>query len=226
MAQGKVGDDRLLAAHQALGGGGEIQFTLPPAKPPQPPPQWLIDFLHSLGQALRPVGRFFRWLNGLLPDAPYARIFFWGMIALLAGLALWLVITRLRRGQWRWPLRRTVLAGEDWPEEEAAPAALRAWLDEADALAARGLYAAAVHHLLLRSVDDLAARRPNLVRPSTTARDLSRAEAVPQASRALFGTIVRVVEPSLFGGRAVAVGEWEAARATYAEFADSWGRAR
>ncbi len=107
---------------------------------------------------------------------------------------------------------------EDW-HPAAAPA--RAWLQEADALAARGLFAEAAHHLLLRSVDDLASRRPHLVRPALTSRDLSRAQGVPPAPRQLFAQIAAVVERSLFGGRPVGAEDWTACRAAYANFAQS-----
>jgi hypothetical protein len=106
-------------------------------------------------------------------------------------------------------------ASEEWVPA-AAPA--RAWLEEADALAARGEFAEAVHHLLRRSVDDIAHRRPQLVRPALTSRDIAAAEAIPPRARTLFGSIVAIVERSLFGGRPVSADDWSATRAAYADF--------
>src|SRR5690606_8554198 len=133
---------------------------------------------------------------------------------------VWLVAQRLRHGRWwRWRRRGAAVVEDSEPgwTPEAAP--VRAWLREADALAAEGRFAEAIHHLLLRSVDDIARRRPRLVRPALTARDLARAEAIPPAARGIFGDIAAVVERSLFGGRPVAADDWTHARDRYAELA-------
>ncbi len=63
---------------------------------------------------------------------------------------------------------------------------MRSWLDEADALAAKGRFAEAIHHLLLRSVEDIARRRPKLVRPALTSRELSASDGIPAARRAIY----------------------------------------
>jgi hypothetical protein len=218
---------RFAEAHRALREDPGIQFSMVPMPPPAPPPQWLIDFITWLGRVLKPVGRFFSWISRMMPDAPYARIFLWTVIGLAALAVIWLVVERLRYGQWRVPkLRRSRAVAAAPVEEEwtldAAP--VRAWLEEADALAAQGRYAEAVHHLLFRSIEDIEHRRPNLVRPALTSRELSAASAIPRAARDLFAGIARVVEGSLFGGRSVGADDWQAARATYADFATagSW----
>lgn len=220
----------LAAAHRALRDGGDIQFNLGTTPPPEPTPawvkalgEWLESFGNWLGAILGPVGRFFAWVNSFLPDLPYLRIFFWGFVAILALALLWMAVDRFRHGAWRLPRlsgRRYVPAVEADEEEGWRPAAApaRAWLQEADALAAQGRYAEAVHHLLLRSVADLALRRPDAVRPADTSRDLARAQAIPPAPRRLFGEIAAVVERSLFGGRAVDGDEWARCRAAYADF--------
>jgi hypothetical protein len=155
-----------------------------------------------------------------MPNAPYARILLWTVLALAAAALVWMVYERVRHGEWRLPRRRAVTAeaGDEEPgwAPEAAPA--RSWLKEADALAEQGLYAEAVHHLLFRSVEDLSRRRPRLVRPALTSRELAAAEAVPPAARDIFARIARLVERSLFGGRAVDAGDWSNARAAYADF--------
>jgi len=156
-----------------------------------------------------------------MPEAPYARIFLWTVLALAAAALLWMIYQRFRHGEWRLPRRRRAVSVETSDEDQAwAPeAAARSWLDEADALAGQGLYAEAIHHLLFRSVEDIAKRRPRLVRPALTSRELAAAEAVPPAARDLFARIARLVERSLFGGRAVDAGDWSSARAAYADFA-------
>jgi hypothetical protein len=212
---------RLEAAHRALLADRDIQFTLDRAQQPKPP-EWLTALLRGLGHALRPVGRFFRWIDGFLPDAPWAKIFLWGVIA-LAALTLLVILWRgLRQGRWEWPFRRrrAHTSVDATPEEAWTPgeAPAREWLDEADALAARGLYAEAIHHLLLRSVEDIGKRRPRLVRPALTSRELAAASVVPSAARELFSRIAAMVERSLFGGRAVDAGDWATARGAYADF--------
>jgi len=217
--------ERFAAAHAALKADGSIQFTLRPAPPPPQPPQWLIDFLHWLGRMLRPVGRFFRWLGSFLPDLPYASILLWTVLAIAAGLLIWMVVERVRHGEWRLPRRRRRGQGvagtqeeedADW-QPDAAPA--RSWLQEADALAAQGRYAEAVHHLLIRSVEDIARRRPGLVTPALTSRELAATDGLPGGVRMLFAGIAKLVERSLFGGRPVSLQEWQVAREDYARFA-------
>lgn len=228
--RGEVSDGHLAAAHRALRAGGDVQFDMLPAEPPRPPPAWLKALGEWLERVLAPVGRFLRWISSFMPDAPYARIFLWTIIAALLLLLLWMVQDRIRHGVWRLPRwRRARIAvtaaeqEEDWAPD-AAPA--RAWLTEADALAGEGRYGEAVHHLLLRSVEDLSRRRPQSVRPALTSRDLARAESIPHAPRRLFAEIAAVVERGLFGGRPIDAAEWSRCRAAYADFAQArtWAR--
>ena len=218
-AQGEAAA-RLEAAHRALRADPDIQFQLQRVEEPTPP-EWLIQFLRWLGRGLRPIGRFFRWVDSFMPDVAWAKILLWTVLA-VAAVTLVVVLWRgLRGGRWEWPWRRRRLARAEPAEEtewrpEEAPA--RAWLEEADRLAGEGLYAQAIHHLLLRSVDDIAKRRPRLVRPSLTSRELAVAGAVPSAARDLFARIAAMVERSLFGGRAVDAADWDTARTAYADF--------
>ena len=213
-------DERFVSAHKALKADSSIQFDLTPPDPPAKPPSWLKNFFDWLGEVLEPVGRFFAWLTSFMPDAPYARILLWSMIALLAAALIWLVWQRLKTGQWQWR-RRYAEEAADSEEEVWAPehAPARQWLEEADALAAQGRYAEAVHHLLFRSVEDIARRRPQLVQPAVTSRELASAPALPANARSLFSGIAELVERSLFGGRSLGEPEWSAARRSYADFA-------
>lgn len=218
--------DRFTAAHDALRADSSIQFTLaPPPAPPAPPPwlKGLAHFFEWLGHALAPIGRFFAWLTSFMPAAPYARILLWGVIAVAAVALIWLIVERLRYGQWRMLRRRaraaTPVAIETEEEWQPDVAQGHAWLEEADALAARGLFAEAVHHLLFRSIEDIRKRRPQVVRPALTSRELGAAAAIPASARDLFVSIARHVERSLFGGRPVGADDWQAARAAYADFA-------
>jgi len=219
--QAAAAAQRLVDAHRALRDDPAIQFGMghvPAPKPPEIPGwlRWLIEHL-------KPVGRFFEWLTSLMPAAPYVRILLWSVIAILALLLIWMIVDGVRSGEWRTPAPRkrarqvAVAEGEEEWAPDFAPA--RMWLDEADALAARGLYAQAVHHLLFRSVEDIRQRRPQVVRPSLTSRELTASSGIPTVARELFGRIAGQVERSLFGGGAVGADDWIQARAAYADFA-------
>ena len=210
------------AAHQALQADPAIQFNLPPTPPPPKPPEWLKELGEWLNRVTKPVGRFFDWVGSFMPDAQLARFLLWTVLAVAAATLLVLIFMRLRHGEWRLPWRRREAAEYVPPEQEewvpeAAP--VRSWLEEADALAARGRFAEAIHHLLLRSIEDIARRRPKLVRPALTSRELSASDGIPAAARELFAAIARLVERSLFGGREVGRSDWDQARTAYADFA-------
>jgi hypothetical protein len=203
--------ETLARAHRELRADSGIQFDLPP--PPAPPklPDWLSDFFKWLGKLLEPIGK-------LMPDLPFARIILW---TLLIGAALWLAwllyVHFFPHHRFRGTRAETAPLVEDDGFPEAAVA--RRWLEEADALAADGRYAEAVHHLLIRSIEDIGKRRPRVVRPALTSRDLAAASEIPPAPRHLFADIAAVVERSLFGGRPVDAGDWSACREAYGHFA-------
>lgn len=218
--QEAAGAEGFAAAHEALKADSSIQFQLPRAPPEPEPPTWLRDLLQWLGEALRPVGRFLNWIGSFFPDAPYARMFLWTVLALAAATLLYLTYARLRYGEWRLPRRsRAQLLEANQQEEQWQPeeGTARSWLREADALAAGGRYAEAVHHLLFRSVEDIARRRPRLVRPSLTSRELAGSPSLPTAARELFASIASLVERSLFGGRHVGEVDWTLARTAYSD---------
>ncbi|MES2338013.1 MAG: DUF4129 domain-containing protein [Pseudomonadota bacterium] len=208
------------AAHAGLMRDGDIQFDLRAADPPPKPPAWIHEVSEWIAWALRPIGRALSWLLNLIPDAPYARFVFWSVLAVVAGLILWLVVDRVLHGRWyrrrRRPAEVANEQADSWTPDQA-PA--RSWLREADALAADGRFAEAVHHLLFRSIEDIGNRRPNLVRPALTSRDIAQADAIPPTARTIFADIARIVERSLFGGRPVGADDWTQARTAYADFA-------
>ena len=199
---------RIEDAHAALRAESSIQFDLP-GPPPQPTVDfgfldWLFDLFEGSGEGFR-VGLWV--LFGAL------------ILFLLFLLFRWLdangVFGRTRAG--------AAAQAEGWRPEEA-PA--RALLEEADRLAAEGRYAEAAHLLLFRSIEDIEARKPDLVRPALTSRDIAGAPAIPAGPRRAFGEIVLMVERSLFGGRSLDGGDWGRCRAAYEEFAFAaeWGR--
>ena len=196
--------DVIGAAHARVLADRSIQFEFGQIPPPQPPPSWLIDFLKALAQVLKPIA----------PAIPYL---LWGALGL--GVLFILVLLAREMLSPRWSRDRdsglNLKAAEDWrPTRKRAEALLQ----DADRLAAEGRYAEAVHLLLLRSVEDLETRRPGLITPSLTSRDIARLEAVPPQPRSLFAGLAAVVERAVFGGRAVDAEGWAACRQAYSAF--------
>jgi len=198
---GAEAEQALAAAHRSLLRERGVQFDFPDYAPTPPQtPSWL----EALARLLEALGPGLKWI-------------FIGGLVLAAALVLFFIGRELLYA--RMPKRKAKTAGEaadDWrPTEQAA----RTLLEDADRLAAEGRFDEAVHLLLFRSIEDIAARRPQAVRPALTSRDLARAEGLPGEARRAFSAIAAAVERSFFGGRAVdAVGFTECRRA-YEAFA-------
>lgn len=75
----------------------------------------------------------------------------------------------------------------------------RTIVDEADALAAAGRFAEAVHALLLRTIQALGRHMP--VPRALTSREILDRAGLPEAARDAFGDLVLAVELTRFGGR-------------------------
>jgi hypothetical protein len=194
---------------------------VPPAPEPKPP-----AWLEAVGRWLKHhlferIGKALKWIGSFFPDAPYARIFLWTVLAVATLALAWAIYNRLRYGEWRLKLPRLARAADLPAEEEWLPdeSPARSWLEEADALARQGRYAEAAHHLLFRSIEDISSRRPNVIRPALTSREIAGSQGIPERARELFAAIARLVERSLFGGRPVSESDWLEARGAYSDFA-------
>ncbi|WP_373491194.1 hypothetical protein [Parasphingorhabdus sp.] len=189
----------------------DIQFTPAPAPKPPELPQWWLDFLDWLVKLLSPLA------EAIAANWPILRFLL--LLLLAAGvLALLWVILAPYAEQWR---GRSRAAEDSWqPQPEAA----RELLAEAEALAANGQYDQAVRLLLHRSIADIERHRPNLLRPSSTAREIERFNGLPEAPRAMFAVIAGQVERGLFAALPIDESGWRASRDAYAGFAlrDSW----
>lgn len=198
--------DAFARAHGALLRGKDLQFE--PTAPPKPPniPDWLL----AIGKALASV-------------APYLTYVFWGCLILGAAIILYFVARELIVT--RWPAFRAhkgpVLSDDGW---RPTVAKARTLLEDADRLAAAGRFAEAVHLILFRSIEDIESKRPDLIKPALTSRDIAELEGVPERVRRTFSEIARVVERSFFGGRAVGADEFAACRRAYEgfAFAEAW----
>jgi hypothetical protein len=192
---------RFEKAHEALRADASLQFELTDFQPPVVP-EWL------------------RWLGRLLEGSgPFFKLLFWIVLGLAVLAILYWLFRWVERGGLAF-LRRArateQTSGEAWRPDEA-PA--RALLVEADALAAIGRFSEAAHLLLFRSIEEIDRKRPSVVRPALTSRDIARAEGVPPAPRSAFARIVMAVERSLFGGRSLDAADWTDCRTAYEEFA-------
>jgi hypothetical protein len=194
-------------AHNRLLTDNSIQFDLPPAAMTQPDlPQYVPSDLPSLPD---PGGA-----------SPAAQILVWGALIILVLFLLYWVARGLK--DWRRKPQAAAAAAEPGWRPEAAPALIL--LGEADALAAEGLYGEAARLVLHRSIADIQAHRPALVRPALTSRDIAGLTALPGGPRAAFARIAMLVERSLFARRALAADDWRDCRTAYEEFAfaESW----
>ncbi|MGA0606521.1 DUF4129 domain-containing protein [Phenylobacterium sp. VNQ135] len=200
MASGsQTWEAKVEAAHRTLRASRDIQFDFQPVVAPKPP-GWakaLVEFLQAVARAL-----------------PYV---FWGGVIVGALVIVWFVVQELaavRRGP------RTEVPLTDWrPEPEKA----RVLLEHADRLAAEGRHAEAIRLLLFRSIDDLAGRRPGLVRPALTSRDIAALDALPEAPRGAFTRLAQAVERTVFGGRPADADDFARARGDYEAFAFTEG---
>ncbi len=195
--------DLFAEAHRQLRADSAIQFDLQPFTPPKPP-----AWLKALGQLIEAI-------------MPLLQVLFWIAVAMAVLFLFVMLARRVQDGEWSWRRSpRPEPEEQSWQPEEA-PA--RALLGEADALAEAGRYAEAAHLLLYRSIEDIDRRRPALVRPALTSRDIAAAPVLPIGPKRSFAEIVMMVERSLFGGRVLDEGDWRACRAAYSEFAFASG---
>ena len=139
----------------------------------------------------------------------------WVLVAIGVALLIMLVVRILGLDVFK---RRDVV---EEAEVDLAPdrAEAQALLSDADALAAQGRYGEAVRLLLARSIGQISSRRPDLVHPSSTARELGRLDALPEKARRAFIAIARSVERALFALEDLSESDWHEARSAYADFA-------
>lgn len=196
-------------AWRELRADDDIQFAQVEMPQSDQPPDWLERFFQWLADFLAPVG------NLLVRSWP---VLMWVLIVLAVLLAAYALYRLFGSGTGS--RRRNAAHKDDWAPQQGDALAL---LEEADRLAAAGDYDEAAHLLLKRSVGQIAAARPDLVDPSSTARELAAEPRLPEAARNAFALIAAPVERSLFALRKLEERDWHAARAAYADFALAQG---
>ncbi len=193
---------------QAVRADDAIQFAPIKLPPPPAPPAWL-----------KTVGEWLEWLFSPLLGlgeilGVSATAITWGaigIVVLLAALLLWRLLSPLAL------YKNTEDDAEPaWVPDSAAATLL---LEDADRLAAEGRFDEATHLLLRRSVSQIREARPELLEPSSTAREIAVLPVLSDAARNGFGIIAERVERSLFALRSLSREDWLAAREAYAAFA-------
>ena len=198
-------DARIGAAVERIQSDDSYQLEFPP--PPTPPqvPDWLRGFFDWLSSA----GQWFVYTIA-------------GLLILSAVLfILYLTVPSVRDAvdRLRARFRRKADDGADAGDWAPDHAAARNLLAEADALARDGRFAEAVHLLMGRSVEDIARRRPGVLKPALTARCIALLDDLPPPARAAFGRIAAAVERGLWARQVIAAPEWDDARTAYEDFA-------
>ena len=179
------------------------QFTFKPA-PHYEPPNWLASLAKAIASFFKTFG-------------PYGTYLFWGLISLALAAILFFILRQLGYVNWQRRKKEEAVVDEWQPGE--APA--RKLLAEADVLAADGKFEEAAHLLLLRSFEDIDARRPTLLKPAITSREMAQSQGIPPTAREMFGTIARHVEACLFGNATLDASGWAVCRDAYKRFAIS-----
>jgi hypothetical protein len=197
---------------RALRADDEIQFA--PIEMPKAAetPEWLKALGRFLEGLLSPIVDVFGAIGRMIGLS--GPVMLWIFIALVAGLVGMLI--------WRYGVPffdRERHESDTAPEWEPDAGEALALLEDAERLAAEGRYDEATHLLLKRSVGQIAAARPDLLEPSSTAREIVELPALSDAARGAFALIAGRVERSLFALRSLTIDDWDAARAAYADFA-------
>ncbi len=147
-----------------------------------------------------------------LPLGPLAlllRILLWGAVGLLAFLAIAWLARRLAPGA------RDVEVAEP---SAAAPVPIP--IASAEALAAQGRWAEAIHALLLETLEALS--RAARLAPSLTSREIVARVALPERAREALSGLVLAVEVSRFGGVGAAEDDYRACLGRFHAFLETY----
>lgn len=211
IVQGDNEDASFDAAWKDVRTDDDIQFANIIPDPEAQPPEWWGKFLQWLSDVLTPAGEM------LAAAWPVLKIVLLVLLATGFLTLLWVILSPY----WQIWRGRKPKPEEEWrPDQMAA----RRLLDEADVLAAKGQFDEAARLLLFRSLEDIEERRPDLLRPSDTAREIGLFESLPETARAMFAVIAGHVERGIFAATPIGEEGWAASRNAYSEFvlAKSW----
>ena len=154
-----------------------------------------------------------------LPAAPLsalsvvAQALMWVLIVVSAGLVLAFLVH-----QWRAPGRDPTDARTDGVTSSAVPDFATVPAD-AEALAAQGRHAEAIHVLLLATLDEMRRRLSLPMAPAMTSREVAGRVPLPGPAREALRSLVAAAERAWFAGVPAGSADWERCLATYRTFA-------
>lgn len=214
----RISDDRLDQAMRAIQGEESLQRTRPEWEPEarEPRPRRDGDGIHPIARA---IASFFSWIGQGLGYLLAAII----LIAILAGL--YMVFGESLSWRGRQKPAAPALDTSYAPRLQPKPKQAQALLSDAEALAAQGRFAEAVHLLLFRSISDIQEQGQSVIEKSLTAREIGALEDLPKVIRDGLSPIIAIVERSFFGGQSVGEHQWQEARQSYQRFAFGEGAA-
>ena len=212
-----VADDRLDQALSALAGDESLQQTRPEWEPEarERRPRRDSNGPHPIARA---IASFFNWIGQSLGYILMLIV----VLAILAGL--YMVFGESLTWRDKQKDKRDTPDDSHAPVTRPKPEMAQALLEDADALAAEGRFAEAVHLLLFRSNSDIQDQRQGVIDPSLTAREIGSLDILPNTIREALTPIISIVERSFFGGQPVNAGNWQDARKSYERFAfgEAW----
>jgi hypothetical protein len=186
------------AAWRGLLSHHDIQFDFPDSPAIPPTPLWLRHLLEFLARH----AAWFQWAGWILLGAAVLTV------------GYFLVRHLLQRGLSQannFPLR-------PMPAWQPTAEQARLLLRDADALAAQNRFDDAAHLLLLVAIQEIGDRRPGLVSPALTSREIATLDALTPRARRIFSHIAMVVERAIFGGRRLTVDDYAEVRRTFDQF--------
>lgn len=150
----------------------------------------------------------------------------------IATIVLWVAVIAVVLLLIAWAINELILGPRAPPDEviddpiAAETAAGRAALDaprvDAEALAAAGRYAEAVHALLFQTLDELVRAGTRAIPAALTAREICGRVPMPDLARGELSGLVSAVEVSHFGGRAPTADDYATCRQRFDRFVASY----
>lgn len=213
-----VSDDRLNQVMRVYEADQTLQRERPEYEP-EAQPQRQRDRASGPGPIARAIAAFFKAVGSVLGYILLILV----ILAVLAGIYMVFGDAVTWRGRQKEKTAEPDISAI--PNLRPEQARAQALLGDADALAAEGRFAEAVHLLLFRSIDEIQEKRAGAIARSLTSREIGALGILPDPVRQALSPIIRIVERSFFGGRDVDETGWQQARASYETFAfgETWG---
>ncbi len=150
------------------------------------------------------------------------------LMYVLAGVAVVLLVLFLvsELGGYQKNVAGGAGAGAAGTESDAETAAVAERpLDDAEALARAGRFGAAIHVLLLRTLEELMRKLDRPLPRSKTSREILHEVRLPDEARGALSHLVSAVEVSFFGGAEPGAEDYQVCVERFRRFADAYTRA-